>query len=110
MSENPNYPAQPGQPNYGAPQGGYQPAPTQEDPGQTLGILALVFAFLAAPVGIILGFLSRKKSREAGLADNQLGKWGFILGIIFTIIGVLFWIAYIVFIVIAVNAAGTAGY
>ncbi|GAA4386318.1 hypothetical protein [Brevibacterium pityocampae] len=49
--------------------------------------------------------MARTKSREAGLPDNTLGKWGFILGIIFLILGVL---GVILAIVIAVVAAGSA--
>lgn len=84
-------------------------APAQ-DPGQTMGILALVFAFVCAPVGIILGFIARKKSREAGFADNALGKWGFILGIVFVCLWVLYIILMIVLAVIAAGAGATAGY
>lgn len=80
-----------------------QPTPQQpyggaaaEDPGKTLGIVSIVLAFFVAPGGIITGYLSRKASREAGLADNQLGKIGFILGIVFTILGVIVTIIYIV--------------
>lgn len=49
--------------------------------------------------------MARIKSREAGLADNTLGKWGFILGIIFLILGV---IGIILAIIITVVAAGSA--
>ena len=91
-------------PGAGYPAGGGYPAPPREDPGQTMGILALIFAFVAAPVGLILGIVARKKSREAGFDDNQLGKWGFILGLIFTIL----WVLYIIGMVILLIVAGTA--
>lgn len=92
-----------------------QPAGTagQQDPGQTLGIVSLIaslstfigFAIIGPIVGIICGKMARTKSREAGLADNTLGKWGFILGIIFLILGLL---GVILAIIIAVVAAGSA--
>ncbi len=58
-------------------------------------------------VGIILGKMARTKSREAGLPDNTLGKWGFILGIIFLILGLL---GIILAIILGVIAAGSASY
>ncbi|MCK1802886.1 hypothetical protein MTQ12_07440 [Brevibacterium sp. R8603A2] len=61
------------------------------------------FAIIGPIVGIICGKMARTKSREAGLPDNTLGKWGFILGIIFLILGVL---AIILAIVAGVIAAG----
>ena len=75
-----------------------------EDPGKTLGILALVFAFVFSPVGIVLGAIGGKKSKEAGF-DNQLAKWGLILGIVFTAL----WIIYVVFVMVAAFAAISSG-
>lgn len=86
----------------GAPQGYGQGGFQAEDPGKTLGIVGFVLAFIAAPVGIVLSAMSKKKSREAGFPVSGLAKWGFILSIIFTILGIL----YIVFAVIAVIALG----
>lgn len=75
-----------------------QPQPPQsyrsraeEDPGKVLGIISLVatlstfigFNFIGPIVGIITGHMARKNSRGAGFADNEMGKWGFILGIVF---------------------------
>lgn len=75
----------------GAPQAQpYRPR-AEEDPGKVLGIISLVatlstflgFNFLGPIVGIITGHMARKNSRAAGYADNEMGRWGFILGIIF---------------------------
>ncbi|MEV0982997.1 hypothetical protein AB0I45_01370 [Brevibacterium sp. NPDC049920] len=49
--------------------------------------------------------MARTKSREAGLADNTLGKWGFILGIIFLILGVIGIILAIILVVVAGSAS-----
>ena len=87
-------------------QPGVAGAPAGEDPGQTLGIVGIILAFVAAPIGIIVSYLARKKSRESGRADNQLGKIGFILGIVFTVVGVVFWILYIAVIAAAISAGG----
>ena len=73
-------------------------APGQkEDPGKVLGIISLVatlstflgFNFLGPIVGIITGHMARKNSRSAGFGDNEMGKWGFILGIVFISVAVL---------------------
>lgn len=87
--------------NYGT---GAQPQPPQsyrpraeEDPGKVLGIISLVatlstflgFNFLGPIIGIITGHMARKNSRGAGFADNEMGKWGFILGIVFISVAAL---------------------
>ncbi|MDN5586545.1 MAG: DUF4190 domain-containing protein [Brevibacterium sp.] len=79
--------------NYGT---GAQPpqsyrARAEDDPGKVLGIISLVatlstflgFNVIGPIVGIITGHMARKNSRSAGFADNEMGKWGFILGIVF---------------------------
>ncbi|MFW6599001.1 hypothetical protein ACQBAU_00820 [Propionibacteriaceae bacterium Y2011] len=71
-----------------------QQAGTGEDPGKTLGIVGLILAFVFAPAGIIVSYMGKKKSAEAGF-DNGLAKIGFILSIIFTVLGVIVWIIYI---------------
>ena len=87
---------------------------TQEDPGKTLGIVSLVaslaslvgFAFIGPIVGIITGVMARKNSRAAGLPDNTLGKWGFILGIIFLILSVI----GVILMIVAFSMAASQGY
>jgi len=76
-----------------APAPGYS-API-EDPGKTLGIVGFVLAFVFAVAGIVVSAIARKKSREAGF-DNQLAKWGLILSIVFTALGVIGWTLYFV--------------
>jgi hypothetical protein len=116
-------PPQYGQQQYGQPQYGqpYSSAPGggQQDPGQTLGIVALVASiasFFIVPligsiVGIICGRMARTKSREAGFGDNALGKWGFIIGIISLILAVVGIIFGIIIAIIGISSAGmSAGY
>ena len=75
----------------------YQQPRAEEDPGKVLGIISLVatlstfigFNFMGPVIGIVTGYLARKKSRDAGLADSELGKWGFILGIVFVSLAIL---------------------
>lgn len=83
-------------------QGGY---PAAEDPGKTLGIVGFVLAFVFAPAGLIISAIAKKKSREAGFPVSGLAKWGFILGIIFTI----FLVLYIVLVVVVGVAAVQSG-
>ena len=66
-----------------------------EDPGKTLGIVGLVLAFVFSIAGIVVSAIARKQSREAGF-DNQLAKWGLILSIVFTALGVIVGILYFV--------------
>ncbi|MGC3021022.1 DUF4190 domain-containing protein [Brevibacterium sp. FAM 24630] len=78
---------------------------TEEDPGKVLGIVSLVatlstflgFNFLGPVIGIITGHMARKRSQDAGRADNEMGKWGFILGIVFLGLLVLGWVLGISF-------------
>lgn len=87
---------------YTGPQPLYAPqtqmqARTSEDPGKVLGIISLIatlstflgFNFLGPAVGIVTGYMARRASKEGGFGDNEMGKWGFILGIVFIGIAVV---------------------
>ncbi|WP_405114018.1 DUF4190 domain-containing protein [Micromonospora sp. NBC_01405] len=80
------YSDQPGQ--YG------QPAqyPGQPPPGRAtniLAVLALVFAFVFPPAGIVFGHVAKQQLRRTGEEGDQLATWGLILGYLFTAIGLL---------------------
>ena len=64
----------------------------------TMAILSLVFAFVFAPLGIVFGSMARKQIASTGEDGAGLAKAGLILGVIFTVIGVL----YLIVVVIAV--------
>ncbi len=95
---------------YGAyPQGGYPQQPQQAYPGyaqaqpypaprgtNTMAILALVFGIIVAPLGLVFGFMARSQIKKTGEDGDGLALAGIIIGGIFT----LLFIAYIVFIVI----------
>jgi hypothetical protein len=72
------------------------PAPAADVPGKTLGIVALVLAFLAAPIGAILGFVAKAQSKPAGF-KNTPATAAIIIGIILTVL----WIVIVVGSVIA---------
>jgi len=89
-----------GAPQYsGSPQ--YGGAPSGTVPGKTLGIVGLILAFLASPIGLILSIVAMVQSRKAG-AKNGFALAGIIIGIIGTII-------IIVSIIAIVALAGAAG-
>ncbi len=69
-----------------------------------MAILALVFAFVFAPLGIVFGIIGRTQTRKRGEGGRGLATAGLILGIVFTLLEILF-IALII--VVAVNATPT---
>ena len=71
------------QPYSGAPYGGGGYAPAT--PGTNLmAILSLVFAFVFAPAGIVLGHIAKKQLRTSGEGGGGLATAGMILGYVFT--------------------------
>lgn len=67
------------------------PQKQASDPGQTLGILSLVFAFLFPLVGLVLGIIGHSKSKKAGY-KNGLSVAGIVLSIVFMVLTILFFI------------------
>ena len=69
-----------------------------------MAVLALVFAFVFAPLGIVFGVIGRKQTSRTGEGGKGLATAGLILGIIFTLISVAV-IALVI--VVAKNATPT---
>ncbi|MFF0654680.1 DUF4190 domain-containing protein [Micromonospora tulbaghiae] len=82
--QQPPYAPQPPYGQYGPPGQGPRPGGTN-----VLAILALVFAFVFAPAGIVCGHLAKRQIRQTGEDGDQLATWGLVLSYIFTAIGVL---------------------
>jgi hypothetical protein len=64
-------------------------------PTNTMAILALVFAFVFAPAGLIMGILARRQIGRTGEEGSGLALAGIIVGSIFTaiyVLVILFWI------------------
>ncbi|MFC8615381.1 DUF4190 domain-containing protein [Micromonospora purpureochromogenes] len=80
-AQQPAYPPQGPYGQYGPPPGGGGP--------NTMAILSLVFAFVFAPAGIVLGHLAKRQIRRTGEDGDQLATWGLILSYVFTAIGLL---------------------
>ncbi|GAA3929143.1 DUF4190 domain-containing protein [Actinoplanes auranticolor] len=59
-----------------------------------MAILALVFAFIFAPAAIVLGAVAKRQIRQTGEQGTGLATAGFWLGIVFTVLGVL-WVAFV---------------
>lgn len=91
-----------GQPAYGGAQYG---APA-EDPGKTLGIIGLVLCFVFSIAGLVVSIIAKKKSEAAGFT-NTPAKVGVILGWIFTILGIIGLIIYVILIVTLINSGST---
>ncbi|HEX4787883.1 MAG TPA: DUF4190 domain-containing protein [Actinospica sp.] len=69
----------------------------------TLAILALVFAFIFAPAAIVLGTVARKQIRRTGEEGWGLATAGMIVGIVFTVLTM-------VWIVVAVTIFATVAH
>ena len=73
-----------------------QPVYAYENPGQNLGIIGIILNVLGIGLGgLILGILSRNKSREVGMSTT-IGTVSLVWGIIEVVIG---FIAGIIFII-----------
>ena len=86
-----------GQPGYGPgpypqPPYGYGYGYPVQPGTNTMAILALVFAFIFAPVAIVLGAMARKQIRRTGEQGWGLATAGLVCGIVFTVLSVI-WIA-----------------
>ncbi|MBB5828931.1 DUF4190 domain-containing protein [Micromonospora carbonacea] len=81
----------PGYGQYGPPpgQGQYPPPAGQGRGTNVLAVLSLVFAFVFAPAGIVLGHLAKRQIRRTGEDGDQLATWGLILSYVFTVIGLI---------------------
>lgn len=94
----PQAPPYPGQPN--APYA--QPI---ENPGQTLGIIGLVLNFIGISIGgIILGIMSRNKSRAVNMSTT-LGTVSLVWGIIATALAIIGATLFIILVIIGAAAS-----
>jgi hypothetical protein len=92
-----------GQPGYGQPPYGYPYGGQPVRGTNTMAILALVLAFVFAPLGLIFGIIARRQIRESGEEGDGLALAGLIIGGVFTALYLL----VLVFVIIAIVAVGT---
>ena len=69
----------------------YAPAPVNENPGRTLGIVALVLAIFLSIVGAIIGIVALNKSKKAGF-KNGPALAAIIVGFVLFAIQLISWI------------------
>ncbi|WP_368497286.1 DUF4190 domain-containing protein [Herbiconiux sp. A18JL235] len=87
---------------------GYQ-APAAP-PTNTLAIVTIILAFLFSVAGIVTGHIALKQIDRTGESGRGLAKAGLILSYVFTGLGLLAVIAYIVFFIFIFAVAGTGTY
>ncbi len=66
-----------------------QPAAPTATPTNTMAILALVFAFVFAPLGVVFGFVARGQIKRTGEGGAGLALAGIIVGAIVTVLVVV---------------------
>ncbi|MFD0967404.1 DUF4190 domain-containing protein [Plantactinospora endophytica] len=69
-----------------------------------MAILSLIFAFIFAPLGIVFGVVAKRQIQQTGEQGSGLAKAGFWLGIVFTVITVL-WFVLIAVVAVASNGS-----
>jgi len=71
-----------------------------------LAIISLIAAFVMPVAAIVTGHIAMSQIRRTGEQGEGLAKAGLILGYVFTSLGVLFVIAYILFFVVLIATQG----
>ena len=100
----PTPPAQPAPTPYSAPAAG--PA----RPTNVLSIIALIAAFVIPLAGIIVGAISLGQIKRTGEGGHGLALAGVILGIVFTVFGLIGIIIYFVSLATLAGIGSTYGY
>ena len=58
---------------------------------QIMGIVGLILAFAFPPAGLVISIIAKRMSKAAG-DRSPFATWGIVLGIVLTVLAVLFWI------------------
>lgn len=72
----------------------YAPAPAASD-GKTLGIVALILAFVVQLAGLIVGIIARGQSKRAGVSNGPATA-AIVISIVLMVVGIIFAIVLIV--------------
>lgn len=96
-------------PPYGQ-QPGYPPSYGRPSDTNIFAILSLVFAFVFAPAGIVLGHVAKRQIRETGQEGGQLATWGLALSYVITALYVLACCVGVALIAVGVAQNGSSGY
>lgn len=102
-----------GQPNYGAPQPQYQtgypgyPGYAPARGTNVMAILSLVFAFVFAPAGIVLGHMAKKQIKERGEEGDGLATAGLVISYVITGFYVLACCGGVILLAMSPDVSGT---
>ncbi|WP_309617219.1 hypothetical protein [Salinibacterium sp.] len=77
-------------------------------PGQTLGIVGLVLAFIMSLAGIVVSAIALRESSAAGF-KNPIAQAGLITSVVLTVVGVMAAIVSIVMVVAIWQSCGYMG-
>lgn len=84
----------------------YAPAPrmyVQSPRTNTMAILAIVFTFICAPLGIVFGAIARRQIARSGEEGLTMATVAFVVGIVLTAVGLLVFVGYIVVIALFIS-------
>ncbi|WP_394940913.1 hypothetical protein [Psychromicrobium sp. YIM B11713] len=95
-------------PSYPTPNGSYPPAAGADFPGKTLGIVGLVCSIVFGIVGLIISIIANNQSKTAGF-KNTPAFIGIIIGIIVTVLGII-WFIFIMVLAANFSNSGYPGY
>lgn len=73
---------------------GYDSSLQHPPPTETTAVLALVFAFLFAPLGIVLGVVARRNTQQNGTQGHEMATAGLWISIVITAVGALLFLAF----------------
>ncbi|WP_194907530.1 DUF4190 domain-containing protein [Quadrisphaera sp. INWT6] len=65
-------------------------------PTETTAVLALVFAFVFAPLGIVFGVIARRSVRQNGTQGHELATAGLWISVVITALAVVAFVALVV--------------
>jgi peptidyl-prolyl cis-trans isomerase B (cyclophilin B) len=95
---NPSYPPAPV-----PPQQPYQPVQPASERWNILAIVGFILTFFVSIAGIILGFIALSQIKRTGEKGHGLALWAVILGFVFIVLGIIFWIVYAVVLTSVIN-------
>lgn len=73
-------------------------------------ILSLIFAFVFSPAGIVLGHIALSQIKKSGEQGRGLAMAGTIVSYVFTAIGLIFIIIYVLIIAALIGSGSMSAY
>lgn len=91
-------------PQWNQPQGYYPPVFQPPRPTNGMAIAALICSLVIAPLGIVFGHIALSQIRRTGEEGRGMAVAGLVIGYVFTVIGLLFLVFWIVMFVVFANS------